>query len=192
MNIVTKTYSGRYIVRPDTTWERDCEDFFPPEEVDVLSYTPVLFARVSKPGRSVGQAFADRYYDAIGVGVLLYPQCMLDGSAEGFACASCMDHTSFLPYPLFNKVTLGQGNEFRLTVHKDGKPARKAFAFSEATAEMVESAIAGATKYVYIRIGDLVAIELAPRKRLCCRADGTVEVRMCWGEGQAMDFKIRY
>ena len=95
MNIPVITASGKVIVRPDTTWERDNEDVYLPEFVNSLSWTPVFFARVSKPGRSIGRAFASRYYDGIGFGVLLYPDDLLDGSEEGFACASCLDKVTF-------------------------------------------------------------------------------------------------
>lgn len=54
MNIIVKTASGKYIVRPDTTWEKDNEDFFPPDYISKISFTPVLFARISKPGKSIG------------------------------------------------------------------------------------------------------------------------------------------
>lgn len=150
MNIIVKTFSGKCIVRPDTTWERDNEDFYPPEFVSALSSTKVLFARISKPGRSVGLRFASRYYDGFGYGVLLYPEDMLDGSETGFACASCLDHTSFLPFPVKEKTELS----------------------SEESA-MIESAIEEATRYIYIRTGDIIAIELCGRTPLCRREDGT-------------------
>jgi len=96
---IVKTYSGRVIVRPDTSWEKDNEDFYPQDFVDRISFTPVVFARICKPGKSIGIKFAERYYDGINCGILLYPEDLIDGSAEGFACASCIDHTSFLPFP---------------------------------------------------------------------------------------------
>ena len=58
MNIPVITVSGKVIVRPDTTWERDNEDLYLPDFVNSLSWTPVFFARVSKPGRWIGPAFA--------------------------------------------------------------------------------------------------------------------------------------
>lgn len=192
MNIVVITANGKCIVRPDTTWERDNEDFFPPEFVNRLSYSPVLFARISKPGRSIGEKFADRYYDGIGYGVLLYPQDLIDGSEAGYACASCLDHTTFLPFPLFNKVTLGQGNEFKLYVKKDSKPSRNIFVHDAGTTGMIEAAIAEATKYVYIRSGDILAVELKPRRALCSRADGVISVKGKYCDNITMDFKINF
>lgn len=167
MNILVKTYGKAVIVRPDTSWERDNEDVFLPEFVTRVSFSPVLFARISKPGRSVARKFADRYYDGIGYGILLYPENLIDGSETGFAQASCLDHTSFLPFPVYNKVTLGrEGNSFIL--RKDGNIV---FATSgSAKAEVIESAIEEATRFCYIRTGDILAIELDSRKDLIDRA----------------------
>lgn len=188
MNILVRTQSGKYIVRPDTTWERDNEDLFLPEFVGRLTYTPVLFARISKPGRSVGEKFAERYYDGIGYGVLLYPEDMIDGSPEGFACASCLDHTSFLPFPVYNKVTLGrEGNVFNLSA--DGK---QLFSYNAGSAEMICKAIAEATRFIYIRTGDILAIELDERKPLADKSNETssVQLKADYCDNPLMDFKI--
>lgn len=192
MNIVVKTAAGKYIVRPDTTRAKDCSDFFPPEFVDRISYTPVLFARICKPGKSIGEEFADRYYDGIGFGILLYPQDMLDGSEAGFACASCLDHTSFLPLPLYHKATLGQGNAFRLRVRKEGKAVRQAFSYTEGTAQDIEKAIAEASRFALLRTGDLLAIELGRRRPLCSRSDSSIAVAASYCGNLTMDFRIRY
>ena len=164
MNILVKTSTGRVIVRPDTTWERDNEDFYPPEFVDAISASRVLYVHVSKPGRSVSAKFAERYYDGFGRGVLLYPECLMDGSEEGYACASCMDHTSFLPGVYADKAQLSDSERAEVC----------------STIELV-------TRFCYIRTGDLIAIELAPRKLLCRRADGVHN----FAEGN-VDFKIIY
>lgn len=146
MNIVVRTTAGKVIVRPDTTWERDNEDFYVPEFISGISATRVLYVHVCKPGRSVGEKFAERYYDGCGRGVLLYPEDMLDGSEQGYACASCLDHTSFLPGQYESKEALS----------------------AEERALVCET-ISLVTKYCYIRIGDLIAIESSPRTHLCSR-----------------------
>lgn len=186
MNIVVKTAAGKYIVRPDTTWERDNEDVYLPEFVSEVSWAPVLFARISKPGRSVGEEFAERYYDGIGYGVLLYPENLIDGSAEGFACASCLDHTSFLPFPVYNKITLGrEGNVFELKA--DGN---QIFRYNSANAGMIRKAIAEATRHIYIRTGDIMAIELDSRKTLCRRGDAPLQLSGTYCDNFSLDFKI--
>lgn len=186
MNIVVRTESGKYIVRPDTTWERDNEDVFIPEFVNGVSFSPVFFARISKPGRSVGEQFADRYFDGVGFGVLLYPEDMIDGSPEGFACASCLDHTSFLPFPVKGKEAL-DGPDSAFLLEAGGK---EVFRSGGVDASMIRKAIAEATRFIYIRTGDLVAIELAPRKALISRPEKEICVKGEWNGERTVDFKI--
>ncbi len=192
MNIILKTHSGRIVARPDTTWEKDNEDFYPPEFVESMTFSPVIFCRVSKPGRSVGERFASRYYDGIGFGVMLYPENLIDGSAEGYAQASCLDHTSFLPYPTFAKETMEENNApFKLC--KDGEVV---YSSAEHSLEVLEQAIVEATKMVYIRTGDIVAVELDLRKALASRPlepqTGSLitSVSGTCGERTVLDFKI--
>lgn len=187
MNILVETYGKEYIVRPDTTWERDNEDFFVPEFIDALSYTPVLFARICKPGRSVGRNFASRYYDGVGYGILLYPENMISGEA-GIAKASCIDHTSFLPFPVYNKLTLGQEDNC-FCILKDGGSI---FETNCGNAGMIEDAIAAATRFIYIRTGDLIAIELGARKPLCSRSEGETSIRATFCDNETIGFKILF
>ena len=73
MNIIVKPYgSNLCYCRPDTTWERENKDFYSPECVNDIYWTPVVFARVSKAGKCVGRKFVERYYDGVGCGMLLY------------------------------------------------------------------------------------------------------------------------
>lgn len=186
MNIIVKTVSGKYIVRPDTTWERDSEDFYPPEFINELSWVPVIFARISRPGRSIGERFADRYFDGIGYGLLLYPDDLMDGEC-GLACASCLDHTSFLPFPVYGKAETGR--EFLLNI-TDGNGKRQIFSNADAEESIFRKAIAEATRFIYIRTGDLVAIELQPRQHLCGREDSRVHLEGTFGDTVTMDFNI--
>ncbi len=163
MNIVVLTSSGKIVVRPDTTWERDNEDFYVPEFVDEISYTPVFFARVMKPGRSIGLRFANRYYDRLGYGVLLYPENFIDGSPEAYASAICLDHSSFLPSDMIDKEGF-DSPKFELY-----KGEEKIYEAEGLSLEQIEKAIAELSRICYIRTGDLIAIELDSRKTLLHR-----------------------
>lgn len=188
MNIVTLTAKGNVLVRPDTTWERDNEDFYVPEFVSSLLYSPILFARISKPGRSIGGKFASRYYDAIGYGMLLYPADLLNRDEQGWACASCLDHTSFLPYPLYSPVTFGQdGNSFVL--RRDGKTL---YTCKSLYKSEVEAAISKVSGICYLRTGDMVAIELAPPAELCDRTDHKTCISGEYCGNAVMEFNIIY
>lgn len=185
MNIIVKTSSDHITVRPDTTWEKDNEDFYPPEFVNELTYSPVLFARVLKPGRSVGKKFASRYYDSVGYGVLLYPENMIDGSPEGYAQVICLDHTSFLPSTTFPPQRLEEDGRFSLFRNE-----AELFTFDYPSLNMIEDALVEATKLLYIRTGDLIAIELSDRKPLTNRTNSGTHITGTFGQDKVLDFQI--
>lgn len=184
MNIIVKTSDGGLMVRPDTTWEKDNEDFFPPEFVERLTYTPVLFARISKPGRSVGIQFADRYFDSVGFGVLLYPENLITEKETGLCEATMIDHTSFLPCPTFDKAALGQeDNSFIL--RRNGETI---YQYEGGNVYMIKEALSQATRYIFIRTGDLIAIELEGRKPVCGKEGASISAT--WGGKSILDFNI--
>ena len=117
MNIIVQTFGSKLCYcRPDTTWEREEKDFYVPDGIDTLYWTPVVFARVCKAGKCIGKKFASRYYDAIGFGTLLYTF----GKEKGeLAFASCTDHTSLLPTPAYTTIEAEEEKLFDLSVKVD-------------------------------------------------------------------------
>ncbi len=186
MNIVVLNSSGRTVVRPDTTLKKSSDDFYVPDFIDRICWSPVLFARISKPGKYIAARFAPRHYDSVNYGMLLYPEDFIDGGEDGYARACCLDHTSFLPSPMYNKVTLGrEGNRAELL--KDGQPI---FGTSFASAETVEHALEEVSKYCYLRTGDLVCVELRSREPLCTREDGSCSIEGSCCGNYLLDFRI--
>ncbi len=183
MNIIIRTYSGRTVTRPDTSWKCNDDASYLPEFVNSVSYTPVVIARVCKAGRSVALKFAGRYWDKIGYGVLLYAENLIDGSDEGYASASCLDHSSFLSLPDFGKDE-DQG-EFRLL--KDG---REIFRFAEDLVPILDKAVSETSLSCYLRTGDFVIAELAPRSALTEKADGRCTVEAVTGQSSLLSFKL--
>lgn len=160
MNILVLTSSGKVIMRPDTSWERLNDDFFVPDFVQGLKFSPVFFARISRPGKAIGQRFVSRYYDALGLGLLLYPANFLDGSPEGFASACCLTHSSYLPIQMLDKESFSSPS-FRIS--KDSEELFRGCGYG---LEMVEKAISRVTEISLVRKGDLVAVELDCLKNL--------------------------
>lgn len=189
MNILTRTYSGRIVCRPDTTWEKDNEDFYPPQFVEALSYAPVLFTHILKPGRSVQKKFACRYFDGIGFGILLYPQNIMDGSPEGFAEALCLDKTSYLPTPCIAPSEYSSlPSETGFILKKNG---RELFRCALPPLSMAEDAIVQASRLAYIRTGDIIAIELAARSPLTQKPEGRIMIASGQiGSAGKLDFSI--
>lgn len=183
MNILVRTAAGRVVARPDTTWKRGNEDYYAPDFVDTLTGAPVVFCRICKPGRSVSAKFADRYFDSVGCGLLLYPENLVDGSEEGFACACCLDRTTFLTYPELPVDTLG--TDFELKV--DGQPF---FDGPAGSRDLFRSVIEEVSRFCYIRTGDYIAVELSTRKPVCDKATGCVEVKGSFAGNDTLNFKL--
>lgn len=168
MNIAVRHLDGTCTCRPDTTWERENKDIYAIPAVCAYRYAPVLFVRVSKAGKCVGYKFASRYYDGFNFGVLLYgglppgapvketPATCTGAETSLLHWSSCLDHSSILPFPLYNPLVLGnEEKEFRL--RKNGTIL---FSTVEGSAEMAGNAIAEVSELVSLRIGDIIAIEL--------------------------------
>lgn len=189
MNILTQTFVRRIVCRPDTTWEKDNEDFYPPEFVEALNYAPVFFAHIRKPGRSVQKKFAGRYFDGIGFGILLYPKNIMDCSPEGYAEALCLDKTSYLPAPCISSAeysSLPSETEFILK-----KNEHILFRCALPPLSMAEDAIVRASRLAYIRTGDIVAIELAANSPLTHKSEGRAAIESEQiGPAGKLDFSI--
>ena len=180
MNIIVKPYGSELCYcRPDTTWERENRDFYSPECVNEVLWTPVVFARISKAGKCIGGKFAARYYDAVGCGMLMY-------GGKDIAFGSCIDHTSILPSPLYNPEVLDEVKEFDV---ETGAEDRYTFVLSE-TRTLLEGAICKASQLTSLRIGDYVAVELAALARLADKCAGEVSVKGTFCENEIFGFKI--
>ena len=137
MNIIVRPYGSEFChCRPDTTWERENKDFYSPECVNEIWWTPVVFARVCKAGKCVGNKFVGRYYDGVGCGMLMYgavsqPEASIgplplyewappptrgwENANSGHQAAltetrqalvSCIDRSSIFPMPLYNPCVM--------------------------------------------------------------------------------------
>ena len=197
MNIIVKPYGSTLCsCRPDTTWERENKDFYSPECVNEVMWTPVVFARVSKAGKCIGNKFAGRYYDGVGCGILMY--CATDE-----AVTSCADHTSILPMPLYNPEVLDGRKEFVVTKNGNLAAARSIDAVSPAGQNdlvmsteqgewrhLLEDAICNASRLTSLRIGDFVAVELTPLQSLAAREESEVSVKGTFCDNDIFDFNI--
>lgn len=180
MNILVKTYSNKVYCRPDTSWERENKDFYIPEGINSLSYSPILFVRISKAGKCVQEKFASRYYDSFGYGILLY----LGHCEEDLATTSCADHTSILPHPLYNPIVLDfNDKEFSIFLNDN-----LLYKTQEGSKEIIEKAIEQATKLTSIRIGDFLVIEMAPPAKLSL--EGEANIKASFNEDEIINFKL--
>lgn len=193
MNIIVKPFGSELCYcRPDTTWERENKDFYAPDCIDEINWAPIIFVRISKAGKCIGEKFASRYYDAFNFGALMY--C----NQGETAFTSCVDHSSLLPAPLYNPVVM-EGSDNVYEVKKNGETVfgfpRVAFARGMAQSEsplkeMVEDAVCKASRLTSLRIGDFVAVELTPVSPLASRQEGEISFKATYGENELYDMKV--
>ena len=190
MNIIVKPYgSDICYCRPDTTWERENKDFYSPECVNEIYWTPVVFARMSKAGKCVGSKFVGRYYDAVGCGLLMY--CSGQAMISNGPLSHIVDKTSILPHPLFQPVVLEDEKEFTVStkVAGTGSNAEASVILSEAK-DLLEEALCKASELTSLRIGDIVAVELQELQKLASREDGGIAVKGEFCEKEVFSFNI--
>ena len=189
MNIVVKPYgSALSYCRPDTSWERENRDLYTPDRIERWDWAPIVFVRISKTGKCVGKKFASRYYDAFGFGALLYIGSV-EGETPDQAASSCADHTSVLPFPLYNIAVL-EGGENVYCVSKNGEEIYRTGCCDIQAA--IEEAICKSSEFVSLRTGDLVAVELAPKNPLANRSEGESRFSGSFCENQTFEFKILF
>ena len=189
MNIVVKPYdSGASYCRPDTSWERENRDLYTPDRIERWDWAPIVFVRICKAGKCVGKKFASRYYDAFGFGALLYIGS-IDGEAVDTAAASCADHTSVLPFPLY-KIAVLENTDNVFNVCKNGEEVYSKDCQDIQSA--IEEAICRASEFISLRTGDILAVELAPGMALAHKSEGEARFSGSFCENQTFDFKILF
>ncbi|MBQ7772631.1 MAG: hypothetical protein IJ383_00970 [Bacteroidales bacterium] len=141
MNIFTVPYSSRHFYcRPDTSLNRDSNDYFCPDGVNRLAAAVFIYVRASKAGKSVSSKFAGRYYTTAGTGVQFYAPELEDAcSHESWWISRSLDNSTFL---------LG-----------DEHPAEE---LPEVIKEKINAAFETVSRHVSFRTGDYVAIEIEP------------------------------
>lgn len=201
--------------RPDTTWERENKDFFSPECVNEIYWTPVVFARVCKAGKCVGSKFVERYYDAVGCGLLMYcsGQAMISngplptswappptrGWGNGISdhlpirqLSHIVDKTSILPHPMYNPVVLDDEKVFTVIPDSDRESVTRSApsVILSGAKHLLEDALCKASELTSLRIGDFIAVEMAAPAALARREDGGVAVKGTFCDNEIFDFRI--
>ena len=187
MNIIVKPYGGGLCeCRPDTTWERENKDLYIPGCVSEVHWSPIIFARVSKAGKCVSGKFASRYYDAFGFGALLYCRVGEEGPLS-----SCVDHSSLLPFPLYNTVVMDSTDNI-YEVWKDGNMIFRTPDGSESFDynNLIEEGICKASQLTSLRIGDMIAIELKDISLLASQNGSETAFKATYCENDLYDLKI--
>lgn len=142
-------------MKPETSLLRDNKPFFLPDFSSRIDYETEIVLRISKMGKNVSEKFADRYYDAIGLGIDFTARDLQNEfKANGTPWELCkaFDNSApisqFLPKEDFNLSNLN----FSLNIN--GETVQKGN-----TKEMIfspEKIISFVSRFFTLKTGDLI------------------------------------
>lgn len=191
MNFFILTSEGKVITRPDSTRNKDNGDYFIPTDVDYLGYAPIIFARMIKTGKMIGREFAERYYDAISFGILLYPALTVKNGQPHYckATCGCFDKTSLMPLPMYNPITLDkEDNIFNFK----GDDSMLFSCDMIGMKDKVADAIVSCSLHSTIHKGDLVLAELSDVTTLIARPDGDLHIAATFCSNETIDIDLKF
>lgn len=142
MEIFTFPFRGNpgFYISPETVINRDSNDYYYPDEVRTVRVIPFVYARISRPCKSIAAKFASRHYDTVGRGIHLRPAMM----------------TSALPREAVEPLCRYCDRNLFLGATTDAGEFRKSAA--DITAEL-DKAVEYASRFVSLRTGDMIVIE---------------------------------
>lgn len=138
------TGAVKMVLKGDSSLLVNRKPFFIPDWSTDVQMTPCVVLRVSRMGKNIGASFANRYYDAVALGVNIYAA---DYVAQGdWTRGFAFDYS----LPLGKWISI-EDNPWKETVIS------------------IDEAIEQASKVMTIRQGDLIAIDcLTASRRLDC------------------------
>lgn len=185
MNIIVSDSESRCSFRPDTSWERKSGDLYPPEDFNSFYFTPVICARVFKPGRAVGERFAHRYLDTFSIGMLLYDGNAFSADGRPYPEACCIDHSSYIPTPEWEHL-----HEGVLSIRLDGNLLWSGEINDREGKVAIGKALCDVSRHCLIRTGDFVCKELCPPLPLAKGSGHNYHVEAFLGEELILDYTI--
>ena len=161
--------------------EKFSRDYYVPEGMDRIAFSPVAFAEIVRTGKAVSEKFASRYLGKRSFGLLIYDGTILDrGDMLSYAEASCLDRTSILTWPLPEKIG-------GFTLEEDGN---EIFRFDGDAATILEEAAEKASLRTFFRTGDVICAELSPILSLCQKGNKDIMVTGRSGDEKLFEFNI--
>lgn len=145
-----------FFFKPDTCLLRNNNPFFYPNFSKEIHYELEVVLKISRLGRNIGERFAHRYYDEIGLGVDftardLQQQCIEQGLP--WEISKAFDGAA--PISKFvNKEAIQNINSIDFWLEKNGTEVQRGN-----TSQMIfgfDSLIAHISKYTTLKIGDLI------------------------------------
>ena len=142
-------------MKPETALLKDNKPFFLPDFSNRIEYETEIIVRISKMGKNISAKFADRYYDAIGLGIDFTARDLQnDFKAKGAPWEICkgFDNSApiseFLPKENFNIDNLSFSLKLNDTLVQKGNTHDMIFKVNEI--------IEYVSKFFTLKTGDII------------------------------------
>lgn len=141
---------------PETAIIQKNKPFFYPDFSSDVHYEVELVLKINRLGKNIGEKFANRYYDEIGIGIDFTArdlQKKLKDKGLPWEKAKCFDGAAplgkFIP-----KTELPDVNHISFTLEKNGEVVQKGN--SKDMIHSFDAIIAHVSEYFTLKIGDLI------------------------------------
>ncbi len=146
-----------FFMKPDSALLRNNNPFYIPAWTQEVHHEIELVIRIKRLGKNIDRNFAHRYYDEIGLGVDFTArdvQNELKKKGLPWEKAKAFDQAAVISSEFFEvkRLTDSQNIHFRLDIN--GKPVQDGF--SELMIFKFDEIIEHVSKYVTLKIGDLI------------------------------------
>ena len=147
-----------FFMKPDTAMLRNNDPFYIPPFSNEIHYECELVVRINRVGRYIEERFAHRYYDEVGLGIAFTARDLQRRAiAEGLPWEACksFDYSAALAPQFLSLAELGgKVQELNFELALNGEVRQQGD-----TRQMlwtVDQLIAHVSKYVTLRMGDLL------------------------------------
>lgn len=143
-------------MKPDTAVLREGEPFYLPDFSNEMHYETEVVVRISKMGKNIARKFANRYYDAIGIGIdFTARDLQRQFKQAGDPWDLCKGFDNSAPLSRFiPKEELPDFDKLKFHLLLNGKQVQ-----TGATADMffsIDEIIEYVSKFVTLKVGDVI------------------------------------
>jgi acylpyruvate hydrolase len=146
-----------FFMKPDSALLRNNDPFYIPDWTNEVHHEIELIIKINRLGKNIEKRFAHRYFDEIGLGIDFTArdvQSQLKAKGLPWEKAKAFDQAAVLGGTFFEKSILPDQEAIHFKLNINGKPVQ------EGNSGMMifgfEEIISNVSKYVTLKIGDLI------------------------------------
>ncbi len=146
-----------FFMKPDSALLRNNDPFYIPDWTKEVHYEVELVIKINRLGKNIEKRFAHRYFDEVGLGIDFTArdvQKQLKEKGLPWEKAKAFDQSAVISSTFFEKAILPEPEAIRFKLDINGKRVQDGN--SELMIFSFEEIIAHVSKYITLKIGDLI------------------------------------